>query len=529
MLGAMQDWPLRIMRLIDHAEREHSTREIVSRWADGSTTRTDYAGIARDARKLARVLERMGLKPGERVATLAMNHSRHMVSWYGTIGMGGIIHTVNPRLFAEQLVYIFNHAEDKVLFFDHAFAPLVEALKPKLETIEHFIRFDGPNDEFEQLIGSQSDDYRWVEGDERDPAMLCYTSGTTGNPKGVLYEHRSTVLHALAEVCPDIFDLSRRAVVMPIVPMFHAAAWGLPFAAPIAGPKIAFTADYRPEAVCDYMHEERVTHTAAVPTVWLGLMQHVEQTGRDLGDLKTVVIGGSAAPRAMIEFFQSRGVEVGHAWGMTEMSPLGTSGARPSNWDALSFEEKVDIICKQGRAPFGVEMRIVDDDGHEQPRDGKRSGRLQVRGPWVVQRYFKEEAPAVDAEGWFDTGDVAVIHPDGVMQITDRSKDVLKSGGEWISSIELENAAMSCPGVAEAAAVAVPHPKWDERPLLLVVRKPGSEVSPEQIQEHLAKHVARWWLPDEILFVESLPHTATGKLLKTALREQYRTHQLQVA
>jgi fatty-acyl-CoA synthase len=517
------------MRLIDHAEREHGPREIVSKWADGSVTRTDYAGIASDARRLAKALERLGIKPGERVATLAMNHSRHMVAWYGAIGMGGIIHTLNPRLFAEQLVYIINHAEDRVLFYDDAFAPLVEALKPHLTSVEHYVRFDGPTGEFEALIAAQDDDYAWVEGDERDPCMLCYTSGTTGNPKGVLYEHRSTVIHAMAEVCPDIFDLSRRAAVLPIVPMFHAAAWGLPFAAPLSGCKMVFTADYTPQVVCDLLHDEGVTHTAAVPTVWLGLMNHVEHTGRGLGCLRLVVIGGSAAPRGMIEFFQSRGVEVGHAWGMTEMSPIGTTGGRPWNWEALSFEEKVDIIARQGRAPFGVEMRIVDDEGREQPRDGRSSGRLQVRGPWVLQRYFKEDAPAVDAEGRFDTGDVAVIHPDGVMQITDRSKDVIKSGGEWISSIELENAAMSCPGVAEAAAVGVPHPKWDERPLLLVVRKEGAEVSPHQIQEHLTAQVARWWLPDEILFVDSLPHTATGKLLKTALRDEYRDYQLKVA
>jgi fatty-acyl-CoA synthase len=529
MLGSMQQWPLRIMRLLDHAEREHGPREIVSRWASGAVTRTDYAGIARDSRKLAKALERLGLKRGDRVATLAMNHSRHMVAWYGTIGMGGVIHTVNPRLFTEQLVYIFNHAEDRVLFYDHAFAPLVEALKPQLKTVEHFVAFDDPDGSFEGLIGAESDDYRWVEGDEREPAMLCYTSGTTGNPKGVLYEHRSTVIHAMAEVCPDVFDLSRRAVILPIVPMFHAAAWGIPFAAPIAGPKIVFTADYAPQAVCDIIHDEGVTHTAAVPTVWLGLMNHIEETGRDLGKLRLVTIGGSAAPRAMIEFFQARGVEVGHAWGMTEMSPIGTTGARAHDWDELSFEQKIDIIAKQGRPPFGVEMRIVDDEGLVQPRDGQSSGRLQVRGPWVIEQYFQEAEPAVDADGWFDTGDVAVIHPDGVMQITDRAKDVIKSGGEWISSIELENAAMGCPGVAEAAAVGVAHPKWDERPILLVVRRPGADVTAAQVSDHLAAHVAKWWLPDEILFVDSLPHTATGKLLKTALREQYRTYQLQVA
>jgi len=528
MLGGMQHWPLRIMRLLDHAEREHSGREIVSRWADGSATRTDYARIARDARKLAQALERLGVRKGERVATLGMNHSRHLVSWYGTIGMGGIIHTVNPRLFDEQLVYIMNHAEDRVLFYDRVFSPLVDKLKPKLSSVEHFVCFDPPagEDGFESLIAAESGDYRWAEGDEREPAMLCYTSGTTGNPKGVLYEHRSTVIHAMAEVQPDVFDLSRRAVVLPIVPMFHAGAWGLPFAAPISGCKIVFTADYTPEAVCDLLHDEGVTHTAAVPTVWLAMMQYSESSGRDFGKLRLVTIGGSAAPRAMIEFFQSRGIEVGHAWGMTEMSPIGTTGGRPWNWDDLSFEEKIDLIAKQGRVPFGVEMRIVDDDGREQPRDGRSSGRLQVRGPWVIEQYFREPVKAVDAEGWFDTGDVAVIHPDGTMQITDRSKDVIKSGGEWISSIELENAAMGCAGVAEAAAVGVRHPKWDERPLLLVVRKDGAEVTAQAIQEHLTRHVARWWLPDEILFVESLPHTATGKLLKTALREQYKDHRL---
>ena len=522
MLGGMQDWPLRIMRLVDHAEREHGTREIVSRWADGTTTRTDYAGVARDSRKLARALEKLGIRRGDRVATLAMNHSRHIVSWYGTIGMGGIIHTVNPRLFAEQLVYIFNHAEDRVLFYDHAFRPLVEALRPRLETVEHYICFDGPDGEFEPLIAGESDDYRWVEGDEREPAMLCYTSGTTGNPKGVLYEHRSTVLHAMAEVAVDVFDLSRRAVALPIVPMFHAAAWGMPFSAPIAGCKIVCTADYHPQTVCDLIHDEGVTHTAAVPTVWLGLMQFIEATGRDLAKLRLVTIGGSAAPRAMIEFFQSRGVEVGHAWGMTEMSPIGTTGGRPANWEALSFEEQIDMIAKQGRVPFGVEMKIVDDEGRELSRDGQASGRLQVRGPWVIRQYFREEQPAVDSDGWFDTGDVAAIHPDGTMQITDRSKDVIKSGGEWISSIELENAAVGCEGVAEAAAIGIQHPKWDERPLLLVVRKPASAVTADEIRAHLEGEVARWWLPDEILFVDDLPHTATGKLLKTELRERYR-------
>jgi fatty-acyl-CoA synthase len=528
MIGGMQDWPLRIMRLLDHAEREHGEREIVSRWAAGHETRTSWAGVARDARRLAAALERLGIRKGDRVATLAMNHSRHLVSWYGTIGMGGIIHTINPRLFDDQLVYIANHAEDRVLFYDAAFASIVERLKPQFQTIEHYICFDPYEGEgFEELIAAESGDYRWVEGDEREPAMLCYTSGTTGNPKGVLYEHRSTVLHAMTEVTPGIFDISADAVALPIVPMFHAAAWGLPFGAPIVGIKLVFSADYTPQVLCDLMKREGVTHTAGVPTVWLAMINHVEATGADFGKLKLVVIGGSAAPRAMIEYFVKRGIRVGHAWGMTETSPIGTTGAPPWNWEAMTETQRVDYMVKQGRVPFGVELRIVDDEGKELSRDGKTSGRLQVRGPWVVQRYFKDEREtATDAEGWFDTGDVAILHPDGVMQITDRTKDVIKSGGEWISSIELENAAVGCPGVAEAAAVGIYHPKWDERPLLLVVRKPGADVSPDAIMEHLSRQVAKWWLPDEILFVDSLPHTATGKLLKTALREQYKDHKL---
>jgi fatty-acyl-CoA synthase len=528
MLGGMQDWPLRIMRLIDHAEREHGQREIVSHYAAGERVRTNWAGIARDARRLANALERLGIGKGDRVATLGMNHGRHLVSWYGTIGMGGILHTINPRLFDDQLVYIANHAEDRILFYDAAFAPLVERLKPQFRTIEHYICFDPVEGEgFEDLIAAECADYEWVEGDEREPAMLCYTSGTTGNPKGVLYEHRSTVLHAMAEVSTDCLDLSARSVALPIVPMFHAAAWGLPFAAPIVGNKLVFSADYTPQVMCDLMRTERVTHSAGVPTVWLTMMQYIEKTGGDLGDLKVVTIGGSAAPRAMIEYFVGRGVRVGHAWGMTEMSPIGTVGAPLANWDELSQEEQIDYTSKQGRVPFGVELRTVDDDGNVLPRDGKRSGRLQARGPWVIDRYFQDESgPATDAEGWFDTGDVAILHPDGVMQITDRSKDVIKSGGEWISSIELENAAVGCPGVAEAAAVGVAHPKWDERPLLLVVRKEGSDVTPEAILAHLSGCVAKWWLPDEIIFVESLPHTATGKLLKTAIREQYKDHLL---
>jgi fatty-acyl-CoA synthase len=532
MLGGMQDWPLRIMRILDHAEREHGGRELVSLWADGTRTRTDWAGIARDARKLAQALERLGIGRGDRVATLAMNHSRHVVAWYGTIGMGGVVHTINPRLFDDQLAYIANHAEDRVLFYDAAFAPLVEKLKPRWKTIEHYICFDpaGGAGGFEDLLAAESGDYGWVEGDEREPAMLCYTSGTTGNPKGVLYEHRSTVLHGFAEISRDVFDLSARSVVLPIVPMFHAAAWGLPFATAMVGGKMVFSADYTPNVICDLMQAEGVTHSAGVPTVWLAVMAYVEASGIDLGTLSLIHIGGAAAPRSMITWFRDRSIRVGHAWGMTEMSPLGTCGAPLANWDEMGDEEQVAYICKQGRVPFGVELRTIDDAGAVLPRDGRASGRLQARGPWVIKQYFQDDAgPAVDAEGWFDTGDVAILHPDGAMQITDRSKDVIKSGGEWISSIDLENAAVGCPGVAEAAAVGIAHPKWDERPLLLVVRKPGAELSEADVLHHLSGQVAKWWLPDEVLFVDSLPHTATGKLLKTAIREQYRDYRLKTA
>jgi fatty-acyl-CoA synthase len=528
MLGGMQDYELRVTHLIDHAAREHGRREIVTHWADGSETRTDWAGIRRDSLKLAQALERMGVKKGDRVGTLAMNHARHLVAWYGAIGIGGVIHTLNPRLFDEQLVYIGNHAEDRVLFYDKAFEPIVARLKPHWTSIKHYVCFD--DGEFEALIAAEDGDFAWVEGPEREPCMLCYTSGTTGNPKGVLYEHRSTMIHALAEIQPSVFCLSPQSVALPIVPLFHAAGWGLPFAGAAAGIKFVFAAVNDPNVLCDLMNSEKVTHSAGVPTVWFAMFNHMDATGKQPEHLQIVTIGGSAAPRAMIERLMKMGIRVNHAWGMTETSPIGTMGAPSHDWDELSFEQRVDQVGKQGRVPFGVELRVVDEEGVVQPRDGVSSGRLQIRGPWIIRQYFQDDSgECTDADNWFDTGDVAVLHPDGTMQITDRAKDVIKSGGEWISSVELENAAVGCAGVAEAAAVGVFHPKWDERPLLLVVRKPGCNVSADEIQAHLAAHVAKWWLPDEILFVDSLPHTATGKLLKTALREQYRDHVLPTA
>ena len=532
MFGGMQGAPLRISNIIDHVEREHGSREVVTRWADGSTTRSNWAGIAGDARKFSQVLEKLGMKKGDRIATLAMNHGHHLAAWYGISGMGGVVHTVNPRLFAEQLVYIMNHAEDRALLLDKAFEPLIASLKDQFNTVEHYILFDGEGDypTFREFVDAEDGDYEWVDGDEREPCGLCYTSGTTGNPKGVLYEHRSNVIHAITEGQPDAMNLSQRSVMLPIVPMFHANAWGLPFACAVTGSKMVFSAVNDGEVLHNLVLDEGVTHSAGVPTVWFAMFQHMDTNTVDYGKLEMVVIGGSAAPRAMIERLMNAGVYVLHAWGMTETSPIGTIGMRPHHWDDLSFDEKVDIICKQGRTPFGVEIRTVDDEGNEVPRNGESSGSLHVRGPWVLNQYFQDDSgKCVSDDNWFDTGDVAVIHPDGTMQITDRAKDVIKSGGEWISSIELENAAIGCPGVAEAAAVGVYHPKWDERPLLLIVKKEGAELSAKDVVDYLSDKVAKWWLPDEVKFIDNLPHTATGKILKRALRDEYRNYKLETA
>ncbi len=534
MFASMQDFPLLVTRLIDHAEREHGPREIITRFADGELARSDWATVALEARKFAQLLERMGLQRGDRIATIAMNHAHHISSWYGTAGMGGILHTINPRLHADQLVYVLNHAGDRILFFDKMFQPIVEAIRHRLETVEHFILFDNAaaGDGFacyRDLIDAEDGAYQWVEAGERDPVGLCYTSGTTGNPKGVLYEHRSNVLHAMTALQPAIMDLSARSVMLPIVPMFHANAWGIPFAAAAVGAKLVCSCSNDGAVLWKLFREEKVTFSAGVPTVWLAMFADMDANGGDYGALERVVIGGSAAPRAMIERLKKAGITVAHAWGMTETSPIGTAGARPHDWDTLSFDEQVDVIARQGRPPFGVELRTVGEDGATLPRDGKTSGRLQVRGPWIMKRYFRADEDASGDDNWFDTGDVSVLFPDGTMQITDRAKDVIKSGGEWISSIELENEALGCDGVAEAAAVGVHHPKWDERPLLLVVRKPGSQIGPEHILEHLQGRVARWWLPDEIKFVDELPHTATGKILKRALRDEYANYKLETA
>lgn len=528
-LGGMQDWKLRVTHLIDHAAREHGLREIVSRWADGSETRTNWAGIRHDALRMTQALRRLDIQSGDRIATLAMNHSRHLVSWYGAAGAGGILHTINPRLFDDQLDYIVNHAEDRVMLFDKVWAPIVERMKPRWPTIEHYICFDSgePALHFEEWIGPEDGQTEWSDGDERDACMLCYTSGTTGDPKGVLYEHRSTMLHAISAISPPVFGMDCRSVMLPIVPMFHAASWGLPWAGAAAGSKFVYSAVNEGAILCDLIEREKVTCSAGVPTVWLALLQHIDaKDGNFPPSLETVVCGGSAMPRAMVERFMRQGIRVAHAWGMTETSPIGTTGAETWNWDDLTFDEQVTVKSMQGRPPFGVEIRCVDlDDPYKVlPRDGQTTGALQVRGPWVVKRYFKAEQDAVTEGQWFDTGDVGLIHADGTLQLTDRTKDVIKSGGEWISSVALENAAVGHPAVAEAAAIGVFHPKWGERPLLVVVKKPSTDISQDELREYLLGHVAKWWVPDAVAFVDQIPHTGTGKISKKDLREQFSTY-----
>ncbi|WP_226700664.1 long-chain fatty acid--CoA ligase [Qipengyuania gaetbuli] len=530
MLGAMQDWTMRVTHVIDHAAREAPDREIVTRWADGSETRTNWQGIRTDALKMAQALQALGLRKGDKVASLAMNHSRHLVSWYGVAGMGGVLHTVNPRLFDDQLEYIVNHAEDRVMVYDAAFQPIVDRMRDRWTTVEHYICFDSGEHttSFEDWIAAQSGDFQWVAGSERDPCMICYTSGTTGNPKGVQYEHRSTVLHAMAGLQPAAFNFSASSVMLPVVPMFHAASWGLPYAGAMAGIKFVFSAVNDPAVLHEMMLKEGVTDSAGVPTVWLAHFQYCDANGIDLPPLKAATIGGSAAPKFMIERLMKNGTRVQHAWGMTETSPIGTVGGPTHDWENLSLEERVVKTMKQGRPIFGVELRTVDLDDNTKvlPRDGETSGALQIRGPWVVKRYFKAEEDAVTEDGWFDTGDVGVLHPDGTLQLTDRTKDVIKSGGEWISSVELENAAVGHPAVAEAACIGMFHPKWDERPVLFVVKKEGADCSDRDVIDYLADKVAKWWLPDAVEFVDDIPHTATGKISKKDLRDRFADYKL---
>jgi fatty-acyl-CoA synthase len=542
MLGLMQDWPLLAHKIIDHAALYHGDREVVTRSVEGPIHRTNYREIGARARKVADALDRLGIKSGDRVGTLAWNTWRHLETWYGITGIGAIYHTLNPRLFPDQLVYIANHAEDKVLFFDITFADLVAKIAPQLKSVELFVcltdaahlpKADIPNFvAYEEFIAGANAKFQWKEFDENTACGLCYTSGTTGNPKGVLYSHRSNVLHAFMAVQIDAQGFGNNDAILPVVPMFHANAWALVFAAPMVGAKMVMPgAKLDGDSVCQLLTDEKVTLSAAVPTVWLALFQYLEQTGKILPNLKKVLIGGSACPRSMIESFETKyDVQVIHAWGMTEMSPLGSLGSLKHKLTDLPYEQQLDYKVKQGHPPFGVEMKITDDEGRELPRDGKAFGRLKVRGPCVVKGYFRGEgADSFDHDGWFDTGDVATLDPDGYMTITDRSKDVIKSGGEWISSIEIENIAVGHPDVAEAAVIGVRHPKWDERPLLIVVNKPGKHVTRGAMLEYLKGKIAKWWMPDDVVFVDEIPHTATGKIQKMALREKFNAYRLPTA
>ncbi|HBC55448.1 MAG TPA: long-chain fatty acid--CoA ligase, partial [Alphaproteobacteria bacterium] len=528
MLGLMQDRQLLVSGILEHAALNHGEREIVSAMTEGPMHRYNYIALAERSRRLANALSGLGVKPGQCVATLAWNTFRHVECWYAIAGMGAIAHTINPRLFPEQIIYIANHAEDQYIFTDLTFIDQLEAIADQLETVKGFViltdRDHMPDTSlknaicYEDLIAEESAAFRWPELDENTACGLCYTSGTTGNPKGVLYSHRSNVLHAMAATGADAMALRSVDNVMPVVPMFHANAWALAYAVPMVGGKLVLPGRHLDgESVYNMLEDEQINFTAAVPTVWLMLLQHMQANDLKLNYLKRVVIGGSAVPRSMIDTFENvYGVEVAHAWGMTEMSPLGTLCNFKAGMENLDKQARLDIKVKQGRVIYPVEIKITDDDGNELQRDGKAFGHLLVRGPTISKAYLKGEGGEIlDRDGWFDTGDVATIDPLGFMQITDRSKDVIKSGGEWISSIDLENLAVGCPGVAEAAVIGIAHPKWDERPLLIIVRADGSNVTRDEILAYMDGKIAKWWMPDDIAFVDEIPHTATGKIQKT--------------
>jgi fatty-acyl-CoA synthase len=540
MLGQMMKSPLTIPSLIRHADRWHGDTEIVTRLTEGGIHRQDWRATHRRSRALASALAGLGVKPGDRVGTLAWNNHRHLEIYYAVSGCGSVCHTINPRLFPDQITWIVNDAEDRYVFFDLTFLKIVEALAPRCPGVRGWVamtdRAHMPESSlpllcYEEIVAGGDPGFEWPAIDEETASSLCYTSGTTGNPKGALYSHRSTVLHTFAVCMPDAFHLSASEVILPVVPMFHVNAWGIPYAAPMAGAKLVFPGPNLDGAsLFELFESEKVTCTAGVPTVWLALLQHMEKNGLTPSTLERVVIGGAAAPPAMIRAFRERhGVDVLHAWGMTELSPLGTVNhfkGKHGSWDEGARDT---LREKQGRPLFGIDMRIVGGDGEELPHDGVAFGDLQVRGHWVIDRYFRGAGGDVLDHGWFPTGDVSTIDADGYMKITDRSKDVIKSGGEWISSIDIEGLAMAHPEVAEAAVIGVKHPKWDERPILVVVRKPGTQLAREALLKFLEGKIAKWWMPDDVVFVDTLPHTATGKLSKLELRKQLADYRLPAA
>jgi len=543
LMGQMMQMPLLISSLIQHAERHAADTEIVSKRVEGDLHRSNWAEVAQRSRQLAQALARLGCQPGDRVGTLAWNGHRHLEIYYGTSGSQLVCHTINPRLFPEQIVWIANDAADQVLCFDLTFLPLVEKLAPALSTVKHFVlmsdRAHMPAQTaipgllcFEELLAAEDGAYTWPVFDENTASSLCYTSGTTGHPKGAIYSHRSSVLHAYGAALPDAMACASSDVILPVVPMFHVNAWGLPYSAALVGCKLVFPgAHLDGKSLYELFESEQVNFSAGVPTVWLGLLNHVNSNGLKFSSFKRTVIGGSACPPAMMKAFQEgHGVEVIHAWGMTELSPLGTLSKLKAKHKDLPADAQQRLLEKQGRVIYGIDMAIIDDDGAALPWDGVAAGNLVVRGAWVIGSYYgKTDSPLVSVNGepgWFPTGDVATIDADGFMQITDRSKDVIKSGGEWISSIDLENIAMAHPAVHEAAAIAARHPKWDERPLLVVVTKPGSTLTREEVLAFYEGKIAKWQVPDDVVFVDEIPHTATGKMQKLKLRELFKAHVL---
>jgi|TARA_B100001094_G_C18193802_1_gene809167 fatty-acyl-CoA synthase len=536
MLGNMMQDQLLISGVLEHAIQTNPNTEIVSHTIEGNIHRYSILESSRRAKKLANALSSLGIKEGDVLGTMALNGFRHYELYFGISGTGAILHTLNPRLFPEQVEYIVNHAEDKYLFIDLPFLPLIESVSKNISNVKGYIvlcdKENMPSDSkldnlfcYEELIENESENYNWPNLDENTASSLCYTSGTTGNPKGVLYSHRSTILHAWYACAANAMNISSTTVILPVVPMFHVNAWGIPYAVAMFGAKLVLPGPHTSgEAITKLIQSENVTNLMGVPTVWLDLLNYTREKNITLESVNSVLVGGSAAPRAMIkEFEEKHKAFLLHGWGMTEMSPLGTLNAYNSDMQNMDLEERYDLQTSQGKAIYGCQIKIVDDEGMTLPNDGESFGRLMVKGPAIIERYFKSEESALE-DGWFDTGDVSTISADGYMRIVDRSKDVIKTGGEWISSIDLENTAVGHPGVSEACVVGVLHPKWDERPIMFVVKNNQEECDKDSVLEYLSDKVAKWWLPDDVIFVDELPHGATGKLLKTGLREEFKNH-----
>ncbi|MFH7807823.1 long-chain-fatty-acid--CoA ligase [Acinetobacter sp. BSP-153] len=535
MLGRMMFQPLLISNLIDHAERYHADTAIISKNTDGSITETNWAKVAANSKRFANVLKGLGLSQSDRVATIAWNNHRHLESWYAISGSGYICHTINPRLFPEQLIFIINDAQDRVVLFDKTFAPLIAAVKAHLPHVEHFICLDASDEAitekiadvkfYDDLVSKESEQFTWPSFDEQTASSLCYTSGTTGNPKGVLYSHRSTILHSFAISLPDSLNLSANDIMLPVVPMFHVNAWGTPYAAAMVGCTVVLPGPgLDGPSLVNMIDSYKVTVALGVPTIWQGLLAAAKQLGSQLTSMNRNVVGGSACPPSMLAAFKTEyNCETIHAWGMTETSPLGSANQLKAKHQQLSEQERFQLRLSQGRPPFGVDLRLTDEEkgNNEIARDGEQIGNLQIKGHWIIDSYFGKAESALTTDGWFDTGDIATLDEDGFLYISDRSKDLIKSGGEWISSVELENLAMGHPDILMAAVIAAEHPKWDERPIVIAVKRPESTITEQDLLEYYTDKIAKWQIPDRVIFVDSIPLSGTGKMLKRELRAQY--------